>query len=1265
MRRLFALVLTSLSFVSASLYGQGIITGVVTDSFTGEPLPNATVYVNGTTNGTTTAEDGRFELKGVSYPATVVFSFVGYEPQAHDYYRNPGELSIKLKTSELPEIEVSGKIAKKDLTYFKRMFLGDDRWGRQATILNQNAIVIDSTVHTIHKQVETIRNTFRTEYLTNEFYTITNKTIDTIKIKDRLFTAWATEPLVIDLPLLGYILYVDLVKFSVRTTGNATSCDILGYFYYKPYENQGKRRQQRIEENRRRAYYGSSQHFLRSVYQNSLSENGYVISVPQTRTKGRRKIHEYIPIEVDTNLTRVADNKIQIHGLKDQTVRIRYYHEQDGAPLSYKGRGFHMYAESEISFLKDTCTFFTDGTFADNNIRFNGDISKKKVASYLPDDYALVIDTTKNYLKETENYTQDMLKYVDNIHNFNNMFPQEKVWLEFDNTAYFQGEDIWFKAFVTDATSLDQAPSQVLYVDFMAPTGQLLRQQKLKVVGGQADGRISLLDGGITQAREKQGILAYPSGFYEIRAYTQNMLDFSPEAIFSRVIPVYTQPKYVGEYDRSYVVTDYDNPLIKNLRSEPEKKQDKRSDYDIEFYPEGGNYICNVPNRVGFKVTGRDGFGMDACLIVPGIQDTVYTVHDGMGSFITDHYMDFDVVCITPGNKAKRHRIENTLSSGYSMIADMLSDSLLKVNIWRTGDLIGEPIAMAVTCRGDVIYFKEIKSLDNAQLMIDCSEWPAGVCRLTLFNREGMILSSRSIFHNNELMDGPIITVNTDSLSHNAFSKQVLEFKLTGKAGNPIHDHFCLSVRDASDYGGGQSDNLKTNLLLSSELRGYIHDPAWYLETYDDEHREALNLLTLIQGWERYEWQYMTGLQEFFKTHRIEENLTLNGLVLSYVKREPIPNINVYAALMPFDGKHLFETYDYQTDSTGYFGFDLADFYGRAHFSIHLMSNGLKGFKYETSMRMRLERVDRPKPRHFYKQETDLEHNTLRLDDYVVDYTDNDLTPAQRRKLGKMIDDVDIEDDAGKIRFVDYDTFTSFDAEEDTEFELDKGGFTRSLEDYLRARDIICGDYYSDMSLVEYIKRLITDDNWDTEGYMYIKPIIVVHNNNGYGTVPDASYIDMRDVKSVVIYDEPKYIWEIDNIVSNKYIDIRKNPEDESKVSESLTTDIPDKFTLIDVHLKEDGQRLFDWEKSNLSSRVTKVKGFSRPVQFYSPQYPDGPIPGEIDSRRTLYWNPNVVTDYDGNARVEFYNNSFTKRFTISGAGITTSGEPYVLRQNW
>ena len=75
-------LLALLSFIPAVLFGQNTISGFVVDSLTQEPLPLATVYVNGTTQGTITDNDGRFELKDVSFPATVVFSFVGYQPQA-------------------------------------------------------------------------------------------------------------------------------------------------------------------------------------------------------------------------------------------------------------------------------------------------------------------------------------------------------------------------------------------------------------------------------------------------------------------------------------------------------------------------------------------------------------------------------------------------------------------------------------------------------------------------------------------------------------------------------------------------------------------------------------------------------------------------------------------------------------------------------------------------------------------------------------------------------------------------------------------------------------------------------------------------------------------------------------------------------------------------------------------------------------------------------------------------------------------------------
>lgn len=107
------------------------------------------------------------------------------------------------------------------------------------------------------------------------------------------------------------------------------------------------------------------------------------------------------------------------------------------------------------------------------------------------------------------------------------------------------------------------------------------------------------------------------------------------------------------------------------------------------------------------------------------------------------------------------------------------------------------------------------------------------------------------------------------------------------------------------------------------------------------------------------------------------------------------------------------------------------------------------------------------------------------------------------------------------------------------------------------------------------------------------------------------------------------------------------------------------RYRLVDIQIKSDRELLSYDDIRNLSRRTTTIAGFSQPVEFYAPQYPEGGVLGDIDPRRTLYWNPNVLTDQDGNARVEFYNNSYTQKYTISGAGITASGTPYVINQNW
>ena len=1297
MRRLITLALTLLVFLPSQLFGQSTIRGIIIDSLTQEPMPSATVYVNGTTQGTTTDNDGRFELKDVSLPATVVFSFVGYQPQAHDFTRNPGNLTIRLSANDaLPEIVVSGKankISKEDMEFFKSMFLGDDKWGKRAKIMNEEVILIHS-YDTVFRTV-VMENGQEREY----------------SEKTHIFQARPSEPLVIDLPLLGYELYADLVRFEVIKVKTLTECNMLGYYYFKPYDNLSKSKAKNIETNRRKAYYGSSQHFLRSLAQDRLTENGYTFSSMEKVNKGRKVLYTYLPVDVSKYSAMDGDNTVRIHDLNDHKLRIRYYHRSDGSPVNFteKAKGLRRYLESGIDFLDDTCSFSKDGVVTDNNIRFTGDLSKKRVAASLPDDYFPPGDTLRTRILESADYDGELMRFADNIKEFNSLFPQEKVYLEFDNTAYFQGENIWFKAFVTHATTMERAPSGVLYVDFLAPTGQLILQQKLKIEAGQADGAIPLIDAGTFQTREKRGIMAYPSGFYEIRAYTQNMLDFSPDAIFSRVIPVYTQPKFEGDYDKSHVEPAQDNPLVEDLRSDRTwhgvQEPARNRNYNVTFYPEGGSLIRRLPCRVAFKVTGTDGFGADGVLWVHGIQDSVYTVHDGMGSFIiTPSAYESALFYPSGSDDEEFFSLPDAQSEGYSMMTDMLSESRLQVNIWRTPDRIGEQTALAVTCRGEVIHFEEIKNMEDSGFEIDCSGWPVGVCRITLFNKEGMILSSRSIFHNKNDLHSPSIAVKTDSMSRQSCDKEVLEFTLTDQTGSPFRDRFCLSVRDATDYGGGQTDNLKTNLLLSSDLRGYIHDPAWYLEAYDDEHREALNLLTMVQGWERYEWQTMSGLEEFNERHRVEEGLTMNGWILSYKKREPVSDIGLYANLIPQEDRKLFESYEYMTDSTGYFGFDLTDFYGNAKFNINLMSTKKNGdSKYEKSKRIRFERADRPLPRPFLKQELDLNHNDHRVYDYKVDYTDFDLTPAQRRKLGRMIDDVDIEDETGKRRFIDFDTFTSFEVEEDVELELDQGEYTTNLEGYFLERGIrffyenkddklqrqememLSGDAMSESgSEQENIGKsdngfenkyesgansgLMKENEKGNDNGLFIEKDIVphfyVHSLSKFleGQSYNALRIDMIDVKSILFFDNPMYPREFKDLIPLEVEYANKHADTDFFVWLNTSTR---RYILVDVQFKEDQQLLFDWEITNLGRRTTTVKGFTRPVQFYSPVYPDGPIEGHVDYRRTLYWNPNVITDEDGHARVEFYNNSFTRKFTINAAGITASGIPYILNQNW
>ena len=92
---------------------------------------------------------------------------------------------------------------------------------------------------------------------------------------------------------------------------------------------------------------------------------------------------------------------------------------------------------------------------------------------------------------------------------------QEKVYIHTDNSSYFVGDTLWYKAYVVRADNLKPTDmSRILYVELLSPDGLLVERQQIVVnPEGYTCGQFVLTD-------------SLYSGYYEVRAYTRWMLNF-------------------------------------------------------------------------------------------------------------------------------------------------------------------------------------------------------------------------------------------------------------------------------------------------------------------------------------------------------------------------------------------------------------------------------------------------------------------------------------------------------------------------------------------------------------------------------------------------------------------------------------------------------------------------------------------------------------------------------------------------------------------
>lgn len=845
--------------------------------------------------------------------------------------------------------------------------------------------------------------------------------------------------------------------------------------------------------------------------------------------------------------------------------------------------------------------------------------------------------------------SEALMRFAGNIHQFNAIYPQEKVYLQFDNTSYYTGETIWFKAFVVEASTLNRAPSQVLYVELLSPGGVVLQQEKLKIVAGQADGSFPLVDAATSQVRSMRGVTNYPSGFYEIRAYTNNMLNFKKENVFSRVFAVYEQPSKEGEYYS-------EKPVIKQILTNVEQyrpETEKLNKINVSFYPEGGHLIIGKPCRVAFKATDGSGFGVSVTGQVDNTDNTFSTLHNGMGSFTFTPATENNSVTVVAADGTERHfSLPKAEFNGIGLTVN--TDSVINLSIDATEQFIGETLGITLTCRGEVMDFFTININENTiKKQISTEGIPEGVCRITVFDREGRIYASRFIYNYSQI-GTPQISITPDKTKYNSFDPIKLNVLLLDGNERPFKDRFCLSVRDQRGFSNIYTDDIRTSLLLSSDLKGLVENPEYYFESRDSIHTTALDLLMMVQGWERYDWRTMAGIEPFVAKHRIETGLTLNGWVLNPSGKKPLGGSTVLAAIVPENRDDL-ERYTYHTDSTGYFGFDIGvDFYNTAKLTIYAKTERER--LVGTSARLLFERSLTPDIRAYQPGETlfsttQRNNEIKRVGRDKIDETEEEkhYPTIIKESEGYLLPDVDIE---SQRKYIDYYTFKAFDVTKDVEIELDKAEHTTDVFGYLLEKG--------------YQVYSVASDTSDTSDTVYIDgfpAFFYVHNNSKYlykGKFETPLTIDTKDLKGVLVYDRVVTLGEAYTL-SPLYEEHMRKTQFQVPDYEYLQQ----RVRLIDIYVKEDHELNSKKEIINIDKRISYVTGYSEPYSFYSPEYPDGPVLGDVDYRRTLYWNPNVITNENGQATVELYNNSITGSFSISAAGITAGGQPYSFDQDF
>jgi len=817
--------------------------------------------------------------------------------------------------------------------------------------------------------------------------------------------------------------------------------------------------------------------------------------------------------------------------------------------------------------------------------------------------------------------TNRILSYIQKAMNFNKVVPQEKVYLHFDNMGYFENETLWFKAYVTRTDNGHASDlSKVLYVELLNPTGDVLQTLKYPIDSlGRSHGEMKL-----------DTIMG--SGLYEVRAYTRYMTNWGTNAVFSRVIPVFKAPTTEGDYSDLTITPIPYHERLPNCRSPLDSlyvqavgegiySDGLAKTISVQFYPEGGDLIAGKKCRVAMLAVDDNGHPYPGeGFVMNEAGDVLANVQtDTLGRGLFELVPDTGKLTFQMRNLKKSERsnvqyftLPEVKTEGCALSVDAVNEQML-ATLQCTKGICGDMLGYVLMHNGNIIRCDTMKAVPLMEIEMDRASMPEGVNQLTVFDSWGRIMAERLFFICPQPDKSDSISVTTLTQRLKPCGKVEMELQTRPNA------NLSFSAMDAHTMTNGKQGNMKTWMLLSSEVRGYIPNVDYYFEADDKAHRRNADLLMLTQGWRRYDWRLMSERYTFRKTQPIEDQFYLYGQLKEYRKRNPVSNVHLYVSLYNQQGQSLIG--NGTTDAEGNYAFKMPFMDGEWKMNIYTTRDMKKKEKRKTYY-VGIDRQFSPKPRYLtpletailhplqpnafvkspFQEEEEEEFIPITQKDHVLQ---NVTVKAKRRYFTN--DDWRYKNEAyGKL-------YASFYYNVDRELDniLDRGEPVPTIGEFINQKLKTDLDQYGYEARNEGKGRNIS---------------FIYDNNEG----SRAEFLD--EVKSIYIVFNEKMpaslgMWEL--------------------------IDSPDHNIFIYIYT----HRVFSAE-SNKGLRRTYFQGFNQASTFKTEDY--NVIPPMADFRRTIWWQPDVTTDAQGKAKVEFFNNSTCEEMYISVEGMTEDGQVLV-----